>query len=69
MIQPRRSSWNHHNTGAMLLSTGRFMQIVVNPFCVLAKALLKSLDNGFSVSKYGTARAPWPATVRNNFIN
>lgn len=28
------------------------MQIVLNPFCVFAKTLLRSLDNGFSVSKY-----------------
>lgn len=69
MIQPRRGSWNHPNTGAMSPSMGRFMQIVLNPFGVFAKALLRSLDNGFSVSKYVTAQAPWPATVRSNFIN
>lgn len=55
MIQPRRGSWNHPNTRAMSLSTGRFMQIVLNPFCVFAEALLRSLDNGFSVSKCITA--------------
>lgn len=55
MIQPRRGSWKYPNTGAMSLSMRRFMQIVLNPFCVFAKALLRSLDNGFSVSKYITA--------------
>lgn len=45
------------------------MQIVLNPFCVLAKAPLRSLDNGFSVSPYGTTRAPWPNTVRNKSTN
>lgn len=48
----KRGSWNHPNTRAMALSTGRFMQIVLkNPFCVFAKTLLRSLDNGFSVSQ------------------
>lgn len=59
-IQPRRGSWNHPNTGAMSLSTGRFMQIVLNPFCVFAKTLLRSWDNEFSVSKYGTAELLGP---------
>lgn len=34
------------------------MQIVLKPFSVFAKALLRSWHNGFSVSKYVTARVP-----------
>lgn len=36
------------------------MQIVLNPFCAFAKTLLRSWDNEFSVSKYGTAELLGP---------
>lgn len=34
------------------------MQIVLKPFYVFAKAILRSWDNEFSVSKYVTAQVP-----------